>query len=108
MKNANHYGMDTISTASTLACRREITQQDFTPEKLLSLIDDIAMGNGEGKNLGLGASAYAAKMGAPHTAMAVKGMELPAYDPRGAHGMALGYALSTRGGCHFARLSHQP
>ena len=33
--------------------------------------------------------------------MSVKQLELPAYDPRGAFGMALGYALSTRGGCHL-------
>jgi len=41
--------------------------------------------------------------------MAVKGMELPAYDPRGAYGMALGYALSTRGGCHLRAypISHE-
>jgi aldehyde:ferredoxin oxidoreductase len=31
---------------------------------------------------------------------AVKGMELPAYDPRGAEAMALAYATSDRGGCH--------
>jgi aldehyde:ferredoxin oxidoreductase len=30
----------------------------------------------------------------------VKGMELPAYDPRGAVGMALAYATSDRGACH--------
>jgi aldehyde:ferredoxin oxidoreductase len=33
--------------------------------------------------------------------MCVKGLELPAYDPRGAYGMSLAYALSTRGGCHL-------
>jgi len=33
--------------------------------------------------------------------MTVKGLELPAYDPRGAYGMSLAYALSTRGGCHL-------
>ena len=32
--------------------------------------------------------------------MSVKGQELPAYDPRGAQGHALGYATSNRGGCH--------
>jgi aldehyde:ferredoxin oxidoreductase len=33
--------------------------------------------------------------------MHVKGMELPAYDPRGSTGMALAYATSDRGGCHL-------
>jgi aldehyde:ferredoxin oxidoreductase len=32
--------------------------------------------------------------------MQVKGLELAGYDPRGAKGMALGYATSPRGGCH--------
>ena len=41
--------------------------------------------------------------------MSVKGLELPAYDPRGAYGMALGYATSTRGGCHLRAypISHE-
>ena len=108
-ERCNHFGMDTISTASTLACRREITGQDYTPESLLALIDDIAFQKGEGKDLGMGALRYAKKMGRPETAMAVKGLELPAYDPRGAYGMALGYALSTRGGCHLRAypISHE-
>ncbi len=105
----NHFGMDTISAASTLACRREITGTDYTLETVLSLLEDIAFGRGEGKLLGLGAKLYAKKMGRPQAAMAVKGMELPAYDPRGAYGMALGYALSTRGGCHLRAypISHE-
>jgi len=105
----NHSGMDTISAASTLACRREITGLDYTFETVLSLLEDIAFGRGEGKLLALGAKQYAEKMGRPQAAMAVKGMELPAYDPRGAYGMALGYALSTRGGCHLRAypISHE-
>ncbi len=108
-ERCNHYGMDTISAASTLACRREITGEDYTKESLLSLLDDIALGRGEGKYLGQGAAAYAMSMGHSDTAMAVKGMELPAYDPRGAYGMALGYAFSTRGGCHLRAypISHE-
>jgi len=33
--------------------------------------------------------------------MVVKGLELPAYDPRSTLMQALGYATSTRGGCHL-------
>jgi aldehyde:ferredoxin oxidoreductase len=33
--------------------------------------------------------------------MSVKKLEMPAYDPRGAYGMALAYATSNRGGCHL-------
>ncbi len=105
----NRYGMDTISAAVTLACRREITGKNYTKPGLLSLLDDMALNQGEGKELNKGSLAYASAMGNPGAAMAVKAMELPAYDPRGAYGMALGYALSTRGGCHLRAypISHE-
>ena len=105
----NRMGMDTISAGVTLACRREVTGEAYTPEKVLSLLEDIALGRKEGRDLGLGAREYAKKMGHPEAAMTVKGMELPAYDPRGAYGMALGYATSTRGGCHLRAypISHE-
>ncbi len=61
----NTLGMDTISAASTLACRREITGEAFTPESLLRLLDDMAYGRGEGKLLALGSRAYAQAVGAP-------------------------------------------
>jgi len=41
--------------------------------------------------------------------MSVKSLELPAYDPRGAYGMALAYCTSNRGGCHLRAypISHE-
>ena len=33
--------------------------------------------------------------------MSVKGLEMPAYDPRGSYGMALAYGTSNRGACHL-------
>ena len=39
--------------------------------------------------------------GARGLAAQVKGLELPAYDPRASKGMALAYATSDRGGCHL-------
>ena len=43
----------------------------------------------------------AVALGDPDIAMTVKGMAIPAYDPRGIKGMALGYATSNRGACHL-------
>jgi aldehyde:ferredoxin oxidoreductase len=105
----NRLGMDTITAAATLACRREISGENYTKASVLSLLLDMAHNLGEGKELNKGSFAYASAMGRPETAMAVKGMELPAYDPRGAYGMALSYALSTRGGCHLRAypISHE-
>ncbi|HUL00328.1 MAG TPA: aldehyde ferredoxin oxidoreductase C-terminal domain-containing protein, partial [Nitrospirota bacterium] len=40
-------------------------------------------------------------LGKPQYSMSVKGLELPAYDPRGSYGLAVAYATSTRGGCHL-------
>jgi len=105
----NELGMDTISTAATLSCYAEIAGERLSAERLLSLIEDIGLGRGEGPELGQGSQRYAAAKGRPDASMSVKGQELPAYDPRGAYGMALGYATSTRGGCHLRAypISHE-
>jgi aldehyde:ferredoxin oxidoreductase len=105
----NRLGMDTISAASTLACFKEITGRDLTPESLMTLLEDMALDRGEGRDLKQGTARYAESRGHASAAMTVKGLELPAYDPRGAYGMALGYAVSTRGGCHLRAypISHE-
>nr|WP_321513958.1 aldehyde ferredoxin oxidoreductase family protein [uncultured Pseudodesulfovibrio sp.] len=101
----NQLGMDTISAGSTLACRREITGQDYTRASLLTALREMA----EGGDLGQGSFNFAEVCGRTETSMSVKGMDLPAYDPRGAYGMALAYATSTRGGCHLRAypISHE-
>ena len=97
----NETGMDTISAAVTLACRQEITGTDLSPDDITALLGDIAASRGEGAELKMGSWRYAESKGRPEASMSVKKLELPAYDPRGACGMALAYAVSTRGGCHL-------
>lgn len=97
----NEMGMDTISAAATLACYSEMEQTKLPPADILALLDAIGRGKGVGVELGRGSAAYAASRGRSECAVTVKGQELPAYDPRGACGMALAYATSTRGGCHL-------
>jgi len=105
----NLLGLDTISVGNTIGCAMELVQRGkldaplhFGETKgLLELLDDIAFARGLGSELGEGARAFASRHGAPELAMHVKGLELPAYDPRGAQGHALGYATSNRGGCHL-------
>jgi aldehyde:ferredoxin oxidoreductase len=65
---------------------------------ILDLLDAIGRGRGIGAELGRGSAVYAFLRGRPEGAMTVKGQELGAYDPRGACGIALAYATSTRGG----------
>jgi aldehyde:ferredoxin oxidoreductase len=105
----NEMGMDTISAAATLACFSEISKKKLSPKEVLSLLMDIGKKKGVGVELGQGAAIYAGNCGRPDLAMAVKGQELPAYDPRGAYGMALAYATSSRGGCHLRAypISHE-
>lgn len=98
----NRYGMDTISAAATLACYRETEGETDLSPHILRLLREIGNGSSDlGRELGGGSRAYARARERASASMSVKGLELPAYDPRGAYGMSLAYALSTRGGCHL-------
>ncbi len=105
----NELGLDTITAGSTIGCAMELYEKGAFPEKLewgdssnlVKLVEDIAYKRGIGKDLALGSKKLAEKYGRPELAMQVKGMEIPAYDPRGAQGQALSYATSNRGGCHM-------
>ncbi|MFW9954807.1 MAG: aldehyde ferredoxin oxidoreductase family protein [Candidatus Thorarchaeota archaeon] len=110
---ANHHcnlmGVDTISVGSTIGCAMELAQEGKLETHLkfgsttgvLELIEDIAYKRGLGADLSEGSRRLAEKYGAPELAMHAKGLEIPAYDPRGVQGHALGYATSNRGGCHL-------
>jgi aldehyde:ferredoxin oxidoreductase len=105
----DNYGLDTISTGATIAAAIELAEMGKIkeglrwndPEGMLDLIEKIAFGSGIGADLALGAKRLSEKYGAPEVSMDAKGLELPAYDPRGAQGMGLAYATSNRGGCHM-------
>lgn len=102
-------GMDTITAGATLACYAEIEGRRLSSDEILSLLEDMGRGRGAGRELGAGSYRYAASKGCPELSMSVKKQELAAYDPRGAYGMALAYATSTRGGCHLRAypISHE-
>ncbi len=97
----NDHGMDTISAASTLACYFELTGKHPLTENIIALLSDIVFARGIGEQLGQGSAQFAQNFGFPESAMTVKKLELPAYDPRGAYGMALAYSVASRGGCHL-------
>ena len=102
-------GMDTISAAGTLACYEEINGESLSSKEVLKLLYDIAYSRGIGAELKAGSYRYAKGRGCADASVTVKKMELAAYDPRGAYGMALGYVTSTRGGCHLRAypISHE-
>lgn len=97
----NAAGMDTISAASTIACLAEIKGERYRGDLLVDKVRSILDTTHEAELLRQGSAIMASSMGAPGASMSVKGLELPAYDPRGSYGMALAYGTSTRGGCHL-------
>jgi len=97
----NALGMDTISTAATFAAYGEARGQFLSPDDILEMVRKTAYREGEGDKLAEGSRRFCAELGRTELSMSVKGLELPAYDPRGSYGMALAYCTSTRGGCHL-------
>jgi aldehyde:ferredoxin oxidoreductase len=105
----NDLGMDTISAGSTIACAMELTELGlldsdlaFGKASLLSpTLEEMAARRGVGAELADGSLRLATKFGRPDLSMSVKGMEMPAYDPRGMQGQGLLFATSNRGGCHM-------
>ena len=97
----NQLGLDTITAAATLSAWGEIRGSFPRAEEIGQLLEKIAHRTGEGDLLAEGAARVSRKLGKPELSMSVKGLELPAYDPRGAYGMALAYCTSNRGGCHL-------
>ena len=115
---ANHYcdifGMDPISIGSSIAAAMELNEKGHIPKEDLQGID-LTFGNedavveltwmaafrqGLGYWIGEGSRRMCQHYGAPDLSMEVKGLEMPAYDPRGAKGIGLNYATANRGGCH--------
>ena len=105
----NELGMDTISAAATLSAFGEARGRFPLAQEIPGLLWDIAYRREEGELLSLGSRRLTERLAAPELSMSVKSLELPAYDPRGAYGMALAYVTSNRGGCHLRAypISHE-
>lgn len=110
------YGLDTISTGNCIGFAMECFEKGLLKEEdvgfplrfgdgraIVELIHSIAQRQGIGALLGEGVKRAAQVIGggAEKFSMHVKGLELPAYDPRGCFGIGLAYATSDRGGCHL-------
>ncbi|HEY9246312.1 MAG TPA: aldehyde ferredoxin oxidoreductase C-terminal domain-containing protein, partial [Candidatus Methanoperedens sp.] len=94
----NDYGIDTISSGSTIAAYAEIMGSDI--KEFSELVKKTGEKEGIGEELGRGSKVLSDLHG-KNVGMHAKGLELPGYDPRGLLGMALAYATSNRGGCHL-------
>ncbi|MEB2836170.1 MAG: aldehyde ferredoxin oxidoreductase family protein [Desulfurococcales archaeon] len=108
---ADELGFDTISLGATIAWAIHAGEEGLLEgapswgdvESIAGLIRDMAYRRGRlGSLLADGSRRAAERLGAgAELSINVKGMELPAYDARGLKGMALGFAVSSRGGDHL-------
>ncbi len=103
-------GLDTMSTGNVIGLAMSLTESGAADlgltfgdaEAYLQVLDEIAnQSTQRGRELSLGAARLADKYGQPDQAAHSKGLEMPAYDPRGNYGMGLAYATSERGACHL-------
>ena len=105
----NDLGFDTISAGSTIACAMELSEKGYLDSDLRfgradlfpTLLEDMAYRRDLGAELADGSLRLATRYGHPELSMSVKGLEMPAYDPRGLQGQGLLYATSNRGACHM-------
>ena len=112
----NALGLDTISTGGVIGFLMELTQRGLLPdalkseginfndtEAILKLIPQIAHREAIGDLLAQGVRAFAESLGEEAKAIAVhgKGLEFPAWDPRGKLGLGLSYATAAAGASHL-------
>ncbi len=111
----NEMGLDTMSFGGTVACAMELYEKGilssrdtdglklrFGNQDVLELMaQSTAQRRGLGNLLAEGALRFAQTLDHPELAMTVKGLEIPAYDPRASFTQALGYATSPTGACHL-------
>lgn len=109
------YGIDTMSAGATVSMAMECFEQNLIStadtgginlsfgngEALIATLKQIVRREGIGDILAEGAKRAANKFGVSDLAMQVKGMEFATYEPRGAKGMGLSYAVCSKGGHHM-------
>ena len=113
----NEFGLDTVSAGSTIAFAMECYEKGILTDDqtdgleikfgdadlVVELVERIARRDGIGDLLAEGSKAMSERLGqgSERFAMHVKGLELPAYDPRAAKITGLGYVTANRGGDHM-------
>lgn len=117
VEDCDRLGLDSISAGNVVALAMDLFEKGVLTKKDTGGLN-LKFGNEEayakmpsmianrqaiGNILADGAKRAAKKIGkgAEKLTVEVKGMEYPAYDPRGTIGMALAYATSDRGACHL-------
>jgi aldehyde:ferredoxin oxidoreductase len=111
----NRYGLDTISAGAFVAFTIECFEKGILKGKkgefsitwgdkdaMIELIHQIGKKEGIGALFANGIVPASKKIGkkAEEIAMHVKGLDMPAHDPRAYFALALNYATGNRGACH--------
>jgi aldehyde:ferredoxin oxidoreductase len=103
-------GIDTISAGSVLAWCMEAGEKGLintglkfgAAEGIAQALDDMARRRGFGDEMANGTRLLSKRYGGADFAIQIKGLEMPAYDPRGSWGQGLAYAVANRGACHLS------
>jgi len=102
-------GIDTISAGGTIAWAMECAERGIIDapwlrfgdaRALLRALGEIGRREGLGELLAEGSKRASEEVGGEDFAPHVKGLELPGYEPRTLHAMALGLAVNARGADH--------
>lgn len=118
----NRYGIDTISTGAVIGFAMEayekgmVTKEDTggvdlswgRGDALVEMVKMIGEAKGIGAVLGQGVKRAAEEIGhnSVEFALHVKGLEMPAHDPRLFNGLGVMYATSSRGAHHTSGQTH--
>jgi len=118
----NKYGMDSISAGSLMSFCIEAYERGLVSKKdtgglemtwgngdaIIKMLKKIAYREDIGKLLGEGIVKASEEIGGNSSEFAihVKGLDVPAHDPRAKVSLALAYATSPRGACHVAGFTH--
>jgi len=118
----NRYGLDTISTGSTIAFAMECYEKGIItkdqlgglelkwgdPHAMVKMIEKIALRQDVGYVLAEGTRIASQMLGgiAAEFAVHVRGLEFPAHDPRACYSTGLEFATSNRGACHLSSFTH--
>jgi len=102
-------GMDAITAGTVVGFAAELNEKGLwksgiefgKKETIAATLEDIAYRRGAGDDLAEGVRFLSEKYGGKDFAPHVKGLEMAAYEPRGAVGHGLGYATASRGACHL-------
>ena len=100
VNKCNEYGLDTIEVGGALAVAMDGGLAEFGDgARALEIVDEIGSGTPLGRIIGSGAVTTGRAFGVSRVP-AVKGQNMPAYEPRAIKGIGMTYAVGTMGADH--------